>query len=473
MVPSPQVRAGIASDLGHSPAPTDGDACTSEAKEPRREYFLSCAARDTLVGMPTSRRTFLYTLSAAAPAAAQSAAKNSVRLGFIGSGVRGSQLIDEFKAVPGATGVAVADVYDGCIQRAKEQLGEGIQATKEYRAVLDNKDVDAVVIATPDHWHERIVLDALSAGKHVYIEKPMTWSLQEGPRIMAAAKKSGKVLQVGSQAKTSALTAKAKEIVASGALGNITMIRMANHRNSAEGAWQYPVPPDASEQTIDWRTWLGRADKRPFDPKIVFQWRRFWDFSGGVAADLFVHQFTQMHEIMNVKAPVSAVSAGGTYKWKDGRSVPDVMNSLVEYPEGFIVDVYVNQANGMQPRGIYIYGDKGTLLVEYTRLTLTPEPKENEKQAYGSLNFPKQMREEYLAKFPIGPREARPEPQEMPIERSQTHNWYFIDSIVNNKPSRENAEEGHYAAAAAHLCNLAYRHKTRASWDLATGKVKL
>ena len=422
--------------------------------------------------MPTSRRSFIYALGAAAPAAAQ-AGKGAVRLGFIGSGIRGKQLIDEFMAVPGASGVAVADLYDGCLQRAKEQLGEGIQTVRDYRAILDNKDVDAVVVATPDHWHEKIVLDALSAHKHVYVEKPMTWSLQQGPRIVAAAKASGKVLQVGSQAKTSALTAKAKELIASGALGKVNMIRMANHRNSAEGAWQYPVPPDASEKTIDWPAWLGPAAKRPFDPKIVFQWRRFWDFSGGVAADLFVHQFTQMHEMMSVQAPISAVSAGGTYKWKDGRTVPDVMNSLLEYKEGFVVDVYVNQANGMAPRGIFIFGDQATLQIDFRRITLTPEPAEGQMQEYGSINFPKNLRDEYLAKFANDPRPARVEPKEITVERGQTHNWFFIDSIVNNKPSREDASEGHYAAAAAHLCNLAYREKTRASWDPATGKVKL
>lgn len=428
--------------------------------------------------MATTRRTFLqaasvvYSLAPAVPLAAQGG-KDRVNLGYIGSGVRGKQLIDEFAEVPGAKGIAVADLYDGCRQRAKEQLGEGIWTGKDYRAVLDNKDVDAVVIATPDHWHEKIVLDALSAGKHVYVEKPMTWSIAEGPRIMAAAARSGKVLQVGSQAKTSALTAKAREIVASGALGKVNMIRMANHRNSAEGAWQYPVPPDASEKTIDWASWQGRTKKRAFDPKIVFQWRRFWDYSGGVAADLFVHQFTQMHEIMNVKAPLSAVSQGGICKWKDGRTVPDVMNSLLEYGEGFLVDVYVNQANGQSPRGIYIYGDEGTLLVTFGKLELTPERKSGAAQEYGSINFPKKLRDEYLAQFAGEVRSPRPEPKDVPVERGQSHDWYFIDSIRNNKPSRENAEEGHYAAAAAHLCNLAYRNKTRASWDPATGKVKL
>ena len=428
--------------------------------------------------MATTRRTFLsaasvvYSLSPAAALFGQGS-KDSVNLGYIGSGVRGKQLIDEFAEVPGAKGIAVADLYDGCRQRAVEQLGEGIWTGKDYRSVLDNKDVHAVVIATPDHWHEKIVLDALSAGKHVYVEKPMTWSIAEGPRMVAAAKRSGKVLQVGSQAKTSALTAKAKELVASGALGKVNMIRMANHRNSAEGAWQYPVPSDASEKTIDWATWQGRTKKRAFDPKIVFQWRRFWDYSGGVAADLFVHQFTQMHEIMGVKAPVSAVSQGGIFKWKDGRTVPDVMNSLVEYAEGFLVDVYVNQANGQAPRGIYIYGDEATLLVEFNQLTLTPEAKGGKAQLYGSINFPKKLREEYLAQFAGETRQPRPEAKDVPVEKGPSHNWWFIDSILNQKPSRENAEEGHYAAAAAHLCNLAYRNKTRAAWDPATGKMKL
>jgi len=428
--------------------------------------------------MATTRRTFLRTASVVyslAPTAASSAQSGAdgVQLGFIGSGVRGKQLIDEFTSVPGARGVAVADLYDGCLQRAKEQLGDNVWTGRDYRALLEKKEIDAVVVATPDHWHEKITLDALSAGKHVYIEKPMTWSIAEGPRLIAAAKGSGKVLQVGSQAKTSALTAKAREIIASGALGKVSMIRMANHRNSAEGAWQYPVPPDASEKTIDWLTWQGRTRKRAFDPKIVFQWRRFWDYSGGVAADLFVHQFTQMHEIMGVRAPLSAVSQGSISKWKDGRTVPDVMNSLLEYPEGFLVDVYVNQANGQQPRGIFIYGDQGTLLVTFNKLELTPERASGKAQEYGSLNFPKKLRDEYLAQFAGEARPSRPEPKEIVVERGQSHNWYFIDSIRNNKPSRENAEEGHFAAAAAHLCNLAYRHKTRASWNPATAKVKL
>lgn len=425
--------------------------------------------------MPVTRRTLLassatiFSLRGATPTAST---KDTVNLGFIGSGIRGKQLIEEFKAVPGARSVAVADLYDGCIERVKEQLEGPIQSSKDYRQLLDNKDIDAVVIATPDHWHERITLDALAAGKHVYVEKPMTWSIAEGPRIIAAAKASGKVLQVGSQAKTSALTAKAKELVASGALGKVNMIRMGNHRNNAEGAWIYPIPPDASEKTIDWAKFLGRAAKRPFDPAFFFRWRCWWDFSAGVAGDLFVHQLTQMHEVMGAKAPKSAVSQGGIFRWKDGRTVPDIMNSLLEYPEGFLVDVYVTQANSFQPKGILIMGDQGTLQVESNRLTLIPEPKANEAQFYGSANFPKRLRDEYLAKFASETQPERVSPKEISVERGPSHNWHFIDSILNSKPSRENAEEGHYAAAAAHLCNIAYRKSARVTFDATTSKAK-
>lgn len=420
--------------------------------------------------MSVSRRSLLsssamvFSLKGAAQAPAS---KDKVNIGFIGSGIRGKQLIDEFMAVPAARGVAVADLYDGCLERAKEQLGDKISTTKDYRRLLENKDIDAVVIATPDHLHERITLDALSAGKHVYVEKPMTWSIGEGPRIIAAAKASGKVLQVGSQAKTSALTAKAKELIASGVLGKVNMIRMGNHRNNAEGAWVYPIPPDASEKTIDWPRFLGKAKKRPFDAAQFFRWRCWWDYSAGVAGDLFVHQFTQIHEIMGTKAPKSAVSQGGIFRWKDGRTVPDIMNSLLEYPEGFLVDVYVTQVNSYAPRGILIMGDQGTMQVEGRKLTVIPEPKFGEAQLYGSLNFPKRLRDEYLAKYANEPRPARPEPTEIVVEAGQSHNWFFTDSILNNKPSRENAEEGHYAAAAAHMCNMAYRKGTRVTFDKA------
>jgi len=437
--------------------------------------------------MKQDRRRFLTTAGAATvfklagpgPQLKAAGVNGQVGLGFIGSGIRGTGLIDEFKLAAGAKMIGVCDLYDGCLQRAKEQIDPGIFVTKDYRAVLERKDVDAVVIATPDHLHKRMVLDALDAGKHVYIEKPMTWSLEEGPQIMAAVKESGKLLQVGSQHKTSPLAAKTKELISSGAIGKVNMVRLANHRNNAQGAWKYPVPPDATPETIDWERFLGDRPKRPFDARVFFQWRCWWEFSGGVATDLFVHLLTWLHEVMSVKAPVSVASFGGIVKWKDGRNVPDVMNSLFEYKEGFVADIYVNLANSAPTRGNTIMGDGGTLVDEMRKLVLYPEPVDHGVQSYGTLQWPKALRSAYYeshgwrpegrSKEPLPPPK---QPQEITVERGPSHAEHFIISLREGTPSRENAEEGHYAAGAAHVANLAYRKGKRMKWDHRSNKAQ-
>jgi predicted dehydrogenase len=433
--------------------------------------------------MGTNRRRFLQTagsavvfqLAGSGPKIRAAGPNETVSLGFIGSGIRATQLIDEFKRVPGVKFPAVCDLYDGCLQRSREQIAADIATTKDYRAVLDRKDVDAVVIATPDHLHKSMVLDALAAGKHVYVEKPLTWSLEEGPEIIRAANESGRIVQVGSQGKTSALTAKAREIVKSGALGKVNMIRLANHRNNAQGAWRYAVPPDASPKTIDWKRFLGDKPERPFNPEIFFRWRCWWEFSGGVATDLFVHLLTWLHEVMDVKAPVSVVSQGGLWRWKDGRDVPDVMNSIFEYEEGFIADMYVNLCNGKDLMGPAIYGTEGTLVQERGKLILYKEPVDHDVQQYGTLSWPRSTRGSYFESKgytaqgrPTKAQPPTPEPEEMGVERGPTHEALFILSIRNGESSRETAEEGHYAAGAAHVANLAYRQGKRMKWDWKT-----
>jgi predicted dehydrogenase len=428
----------------------------------------------------TGRRDFLktagalavYKLAEPAAQAAQSAAPgDAVRVGFIGVGIRGSQLVDEFKTIAGVQIPIAADLYDGYLQHAQEAIGDSLAVTKRYEDVIARKDLDAVVIATPDHWHKRMVLDALSAGKHVYIEKPMTWSLKEGPELIAAEKKSGKVLQVGSGTKTSAMTAKVKEVIASGALGNVRMIRMVNHRNNAEGAWVYPIPPDASEKTIDWPRFLGPAPKRAFSPEVFFRWRCWWEYSGGVATDLFVHLLTTLHEFMGVRAPVSAVSQGGLFRWKDGRAVPDLMESVFEYKEGFLAQMCVNLSSTARAPYAVIQGEKGSLFWENSRVTLYAEPADRDVQHYGTNAWPKAMRDAYLKSKENVPASERPQPQEIKVERGMGHAEFFIDSIRNNKPSRENATEGHAAAGAAHLANRAYREGKKLRWDFETNKV--
>jgi len=408
-------------------------------------------------------------------------ANDNIRLGHIGVGVQGTGVLDEFKGIAGVTPVVACDLYDGYLQHAREMMGGKMETTKDYRTVLDRKDIDAVVIATPDHLHARMVLDALDAGKHVYIEKPLTWSLDEGTHIIRAEKNTGKLLQVGSQAKSSALTAKAKQLIKDGALGKVNMIRMANNRNSAEGAWIYPIPPDASPKTVDWPRFLGHYPQRPYDAEVFFRWRCWWEYSGGVATDLFVHLLTHMHEVMDVHAPVSAVSQGGIYKWHDGRTVPDVMNSIFEYEEGFVIDMYVNQANSRGNMPPTIMGDKATMELRGRNLMIFPEPTPSEAQMYGSRAWPKALRDEYLRKNGVNPgasgeqfpRAERPKEQEIAVEAGPSHYEHFILSLRNGTKSVENATEGHYAAAGAHLANLSYRRNCKASWDRVTGAVTL
>lgn len=404
------------------------------------------------------------------------AANDEIGMGFIGTGVRGSFLLTAFQGVPGVRPVMVADLYDGYLERAKADTDGKIETTKHYEDVLNRGDIHAVAIATPDHLHKKMVLDALDAGKHVYIEKPMTWSIPEGVEIIEAVKKSGKLLQVGSQPRTGPLAVKAREIVASGQLGQVTMVRMAEHRNTAEGAWVWPIPPDASPETVEWERFLGPSPKKAFDPKVFFRWRCWWAYSGGVATDLFVHQFTLMHYVMGVKAPKSAVSNGGLYRWKDGRDVPDVLNTILEYEEGYVADHYVNLVNGFPTPSALIMGEDATLEMRGNAVVVQPFTRRPPVMSYGVTAWTKEMKAAYYEERgytaegrPKEPLPPAKEAQEIPIERGPEHHELFIMALREGKPSAEDEYEGHHAAGAAHLANLAYREGRRMQWNPVTG----
>jgi predicted dehydrogenase len=403
---------------------------------------------------------------------------DQINLGFVGIGIQGSSHLRLFNSYDGVRVVAIADLYDGHLTAAKE-LNSAIDTTKDYRELLGRKDIDAVVIATPEHWHQRIVLDALAAKKHVYCEKPLTWTIEEGAQIIQAADKSDRVLMVGSQGKTADSTAAARQVVKSGKLGQITMVSMGQGRNDPEGAWEYPIPPDASTTTVDWERFLGKASRRAFDAARFFRWRCFSDYSGGVATDLIVHQLTTLHEIMDVVAPVSAVSDGGIYRWKDGRDLPDLQHAILEYEPGFLVETFVNLNNAHPFQGTVIEGTEGTLVVGQG-LTFYPEMPPPKAQGYGANGWPKALKAQYYEglgysadgrpKEPLPPRKP---PETIAVTRSGLrHQDYFIKSIREGTPSRENARDGHYGAAAAHLINIAYRRGRRVRFDLKTSAVR-
>lgn len=423
-------------------------------------------------GISITRRGALLTAAAASKVFA---ANDKINIAPIGVGIRGTQLLENFKKVPGAEIVAACDVYDGHLTAIREATRADLPVTRDYSEILARKDVDAVVIAVPDHLHLKMALDALAAGKHVYLEKPMTWSIDQGVELRRVVEKSGKVLQVGSSAGSSAAAVKAREIIKSGILGQVNMIRMSNNRNSPEGAWVYPIPPDASPTTIDWARFIGPAPKRAFDPKVFFRWRCWWEYSGGVATDLFVHLLTLVHGVMPVKAPQSVVSLGGLYRWKDGRAVPDVMNSIFEYEPGFVVDMYVNLNNGRPGQPVTIMGTEGSLVFESSRgggskLVFYPENEPSPVQRYGSLGWPAEMRDQYLKKAGDW-RPSPKKPVEYTTDPTLNHQEKFIEAVRTGKPLAETAAEGLAACGAAHLANLAYRKGRRMSWDYETGKV--
>jgi predicted dehydrogenase len=253
-----------------------------------------------------SRRAFLQTGAAAAGATLASnsigldaepsyaAWENSppsdrIRFGIVGVGMEGSNVLATAVSLPGSECVAAADLYDGRHILAREIVGKPIKTTRRYQELLDDKSIDAILIAVPDHWHKQVVVDALAAGKDVYCEKPMSHNPADGLAMVAAARKTDRIVQIGAQRTSSVLCAKVRELIANGAIGDLNLIEATLGRNDPTGAWEYPPPLDLSPENLDWDTWLGTAPKKPFDPYTFARWRCWREYGTGVAGDLLVH----------------------------------------------------------------------------------------------------------------------------------------------------------------------------------------
>ncbi|PYU67607.1 MAG: gfo/Idh/MocA family oxidoreductase, partial [Acidobacteria bacterium] len=240
----------------------------------RRQFI--CVGTGAIAASAAAKVTALEPIPLSSYAGAVSPS-DTVRFASIGAGVRGCELLQASLRVPGIACVGVCDLYDSRHDAAREAVKKDVPATRDYRKILDRKDVDAVIVATTDHQHRKVVVDACAAGKDVYCEKPMSHTVEDGFAMVDAAQKANRIIQIGSQGVSSILYAKAKEIFGSGRLGDVFMIEACSDRNTASGAWVYPIPPDANEQTIDWNAFLDGAPKRPFDPVRFFRWRCFAD----------------------------------------------------------------------------------------------------------------------------------------------------------------------------------------------------
>jgi predicted dehydrogenase len=386
---------------------------------------------------------------------------------------------------PGVELVAVADLYDGRLAHAREVWGKQLFTTRDYREILARADVDAVIVATPDHWHTHIAVDAMKAGKDVYLEKPMVQDLDEGKVLIDTSRETNRILQVGSQRISSIVYQKAKDLYKAGAIGELNLVEAWWNRNSALGAWQYTIPPDASPKTVDWDRFLGKARKAPFDPVRFFRWRNYRDYGTGVAGDLFVHLFSGLHFVLSATGPTRVMSTGGLRYWRDGRDVPDVMLGIYEYPQtathpGFNLSLKVNFADGGGgEEGFRFVGSEGVMTIgKGVTITRKPISKEPGVSAY---TFPKAtqdtIQKEYRAKYPENLKElgvTREETYVAPQGYSDSvdHLANFLDAVRMRKPVVEDAVFGFRAAGPALLTNLSYFNGRSYEWDPEKLRVK-
>lgn len=421
-------------------------------------------------------------------------AADTINLALIGAGIIGHYDLNCALRVPGTKVVAVADLYQPRLERAKEVWGSDLFITRDYREILTRNDVDAVLICVPDHWHDRISIDALAAGKHVYCEKPMVHRIEEGYAVIAAHKKSGKVFQVGSQRASASAVLEAKRRYEAGDIGELTSVEAFLDRTDALGAWQYTLPPTIDPKELDWDKFLGTAPKKPYEPVRFFRWRNYKDYGTGVAGDLFVHLITGLHTVTGSLGPKRIFALGDLNYWKDGRDAYDLVNAIMDYPKtdknaSFQFVTRVNLAAG-SGGSIHtrLVGTEGVIDIGWNEFTLNRLKRPNAPMystGYDALmTYPKAMQDEFISqygqKYPgdqyvntikTEPVETYTAPEG--YDDRLDHMIVFFNAIRENKPSlvKEDAEFGLRAAAPSLACNLSAEQRRVINWDPVTMKL--
>ena len=415
---------------------------------------------------------------------------DKIRIGLIGAGIIGHYDTDAALKVDGVELAGVCDLYTGRLDRAKEKWGNAIFSTRDYRELLAKKDIDAVLICTPDHWHQKIAIDAMNAGKHVYCEKPMVQKIEEGHAIIATQKKTGKVLQVGSQRASSVAILEAKKYFEKGIIGELTYVEAYCDRTDAKGAWQYSIPTDASPQTIDFDTFLGHAPKVPFDPTRFFRWRNYKDYGTGSAGDLIVHLLTGLHTITGSIGPNKIFALGEINYWKDGRDAYDLINSFMTYPQtatlpSFQLYTRINLASGEGKGGfgIKLIGTEGAIDIgwnDFKVITL----KRSVAPGFGGYDsfdsFSAKQKEDYKKWYSDKYGDAKggyemgktieftpPEKYDDRVDHMIT----FFNGVRSGKPILEDAVFGLRAAGPSLACNLSAEQNKALNWDPQNMKI--
>ena len=453
--------------------------------ESRRSFLSKLAAGSVLAaGAPTILSGSEAPRARPMRRVKKRSANDQIQIAIIGAGGMGTIDVNTALDIEGVKLVAACDLYDGRLEKAKEEWGKqgeedeevevDVFTTRDYREVIARDDVDAVIVATPDHWHRRISIDAMQAGKAVYCEKPMVHRIDEGRDLIDVQRATGKTFQVGSQGMSSLGNEKARELFEDGAIGMLTYAEGFWARNSPGGAWQYEIPEDASEETVDWDTFLGNAPKVPFDATRFFRWRNYRDYGTGVSGDLFVHLFSSLHFIVSAIGPDRIMATGGLRFWKDGRDVPDVMLGMFDYPETqhhppFNLSLRVNFADGTSGNTVLrLVGTEGALDIGWTDVTL----RRNKRWA-PTDELRQQQEDERTARY--GERKQMLPPSEVVYEAEegywgahQDHFTNFFEGMRTGETVPEDAVFGYRAAAPALLCNDSYFEEKMLRWDPVT-----
>ena len=442
-----------------------------------------------------------------------------IRIGLIGFGIRGKQLakglgfvhpkqIDDWKE--GAKKnkddnrfedfriqenlnievTAVCDIFDTYGKMAQEaaanihregsagKMGAPVKRYLNYKELIASPDVDAVVIAAPDHWHGPITIEAARAGKHVYCEKPMTWTVEETYEVRKAVKESGVVFQLGHQGRQTDAYLKAKEAIEKNVLGPINLIEVTTNRNDPNGAWVYEIHKDANPQTIDWQQFIGQAPWHEFSLERFFRWRCWWDYSTGLSGDLLTHEYDAINQVLNVGIPHSAISTGGIYFFKDGRTVPDVLTTVFEFPEKNFSLLYSATLSSQMDRGKRVMGHDAYMEMGNS-LAIYADPRstryaEKIKQGIIKPEMPiysyipgrgadtiTSATEKYFAgrgllyTYRGGKR----------VDTTHLHLKEWIECIRENRQPSCNIDQGFQEAMTAHMGTLSYHHQKQVFWD--------
>jgi predicted dehydrogenase len=450
----------------------------------RRKFLKKVGGSLAMAGLGTGLETKAEENPIQLQSAIKVSANDRIRIGLIGAGIIGHYDTDTALKVEGVELAGACDLYSGRLDYAKEKWGKDFYTTKDYRELLARPDIDAVLICTPDHWHEKMAVDALKAGKHVYCEKPMIQQIHEGHAIIAAQKASGKALQVGSQRASSVAILEAKKILQSGMIGELTYIQAYCDRTDTRGAWNYSIPRDASPGTVDFDRFLGHAPKVEFDAKRFFRWRNYKDYGTGAAGDLIVHLLTGIHTITDSLGPEKIYSIGELKYWKDGRDAYDIINALMSYPKtdqhnSFQVYTRVNLCDGEGKGGfgIKIFGTDGVIDIGWNDFKVKTL-KRGDAPGFGGYDsytsFSKKQKEEFKNWYESTYGSARSGYEfgkEFSFDAPKgyddrlDHLIVFFNGIRTGSKIPEDASFGLRAAAPSLACNLSIDLHKPISWD--------